>query len=471
MSKLLHQTHCFALLTDTICILQDRFSRTLIGAGEERDGVYFFKEVMAARVSVSDTDVGSDDQFRWHQRLGHPSFSVLSSLKACSFSNKSDAPSPCDTCFRAKQTREVFYDSSNKTKECFKLIHCDVWGPYRTKSSSGAAYFLTIVDDFSRSVWTYLLLEKSEVHTVLQNYMKMTVKQFGKEVKVVRSDNGTEFMCLSNYFREQGILHQTSCVATPQQNGRVERKHRHILNVSRALLFQANIPVKFWGEAILTASHLINCTSSKVLKWKSPYEILYGELPSYSHLRVFGCLCYVHLKLRDKNKFSPRSARFIFVGYPYGQKGWKVYDLEKKEFFISRDVIFHETEFPMSTVSVVSSPTALDKPQVNTSSDEDWEILPAPLPVEIVPKSSDRGSSDTTVVSSAQNNAEPSSQLPSQVQNTQHETSIQETEHETSVSPQVPPTETSIPTEKSGCGQRSRAPLSKLQDYVMYNAR
>lgn len=74
-------------------------------------------------------------------------------------------------------------------------------------------------------------------------------------------------------------------------------------------------------------------------------------------------------------------------------------------------------------------------------------------------------------MSSAQNNAEPSSQLPSQVQDTQHETSIQETEHETSVSPQVPPTETSIPTEKLGRGQRSRAPSSKLQDYVMYNAR
>lgn len=73
------------------------------------------------------------------------------------------APHPCDTCFRAIQTREVFYDSFNKTKDRFELIHCDVWGPYRTKSSSGAAYFLTIVDDYSRSVWTYLLLEKSEV--------------------------------------------------------------------------------------------------------------------------------------------------------------------------------------------------------------------------------------------------------------------------------------------------------------------
>lgn len=114
----------------------------------------------------------------------------------------------------------MFYESSNKSKECFSLIHCDVWGPYRVASSCGAVYFLTIVDDFSRSVWTYLLLAKSEVKTVLKNFCSMTEKQFGKQVKLVRSDNGTEFMCLASYFRESGILHQNSCVSTPQQNGR-----------------------------------------------------------------------------------------------------------------------------------------------------------------------------------------------------------------------------------------------------------
>ena len=104
-----------------------------------------------------------------------------------------------------------------------------------------------MVDDFSRAVWTYLLLEKSEVQTVLKNFCKMAEKQFSKEVKIVRSDNGTEFMCMSRFFRENGIIHQTSCVATPQQNGRVERKHRHILYIARALLFESNLPVKFWG--------------------------------------------------------------------------------------------------------------------------------------------------------------------------------------------------------------------------------
>ena len=77
------------------------------------------------------------------------------------------------------------------------------------------------------------------------NFYGITGKQFGKSVKTVRSDNGTEFMCFSSYFRENRIIHQPSCVRTPQQNGSVERKYRHILNVARALLFQANLPIKF----------------------------------------------------------------------------------------------------------------------------------------------------------------------------------------------------------------------------------
>ena len=111
-------------------------------------------------------------------------------------------------------------------------------------ASCGAVYFLTVVDDFSRAVWTYLLLAKSEVKKVMQRFCAYAERQFKLPVQKVRSDNGTEFMCLREFFQEKGIVHQTSCVDTPQQNGRVERKHRHILNVARALLFQSSMPVE-----------------------------------------------------------------------------------------------------------------------------------------------------------------------------------------------------------------------------------
>lgn len=163
---------------------------------------------------------------------------------------------------------------------------------------------------------------------------------------MVRSDNGTEFMVLLSYFKKLGIVHQTSCVNTPQQNGRVERKHMHILNVARAILFQANLPVKFWGEAILTAAYLINRTPSSVLNGRSPYEVLHGAKPDYKSLRVFGSACYVHKASRDKDKFGPRSRLCVFVGYPFGKKGWKVFDIDRNQFFVSRDVVFREDLFP-----------------------------------------------------------------------------------------------------------------------------
>ncbi|GAA0162877.1 transmembrane signal receptor [Lithospermum erythrorhizon] len=229
---------------------------------------------------------------------------------------------------------------------CFELIHCDLWGPYRTPSSCGAKYFLTLVDDHSRAVWVVLLTDKTEVYDVFLKFIPMVKHQFNLDICRVRSDNGTEFLSLKPYFAAHGILFQTSCVATPQQNGRVERKHRHILNVAQALMFQGHLSTDFWGECVLGACYLINRTPSRILQFKSPYEILFGFPPKYDNLRVFGCLCYAFDLKSRMDKFASRSRKCIFVGYPLDKKGWKLFDLETRSYFVSRDVTFYESEFP-----------------------------------------------------------------------------------------------------------------------------
>lgn len=106
----------------------------------------------------------------------------------------------------------------------------------------------------------------------------------------------------------------------------------------------------FWGECVLTAGYLINRTPSSILKGKSPYEILHGHAPCYTHLHVFGSLCFARNQHTNGDKFATRSRQCVFVGYPYGQKGWRVYDLESHEFFVSRDVIFSENQFPFHEI-------------------------------------------------------------------------------------------------------------------------
>ena len=83
-----------------------------------------------------------------------------------------------------------------------------------------------------------------------------------------------------------------------------------------------------------------------VLQGKTPYEVLNCKPPMIDHLKVFGCLCFVQNQDHRGDKFASRSRRCMFVGYPHGQKAYKVFDLEKRVFLVSRDVVFSEEEFP-----------------------------------------------------------------------------------------------------------------------------
>ena len=345
IAQLTNELFCTVIFTKKWCVIQDHTMKRLIGVGEQRRGVYFFTEDQPGAVSVN--KVVTHDL--WHRRLGHPSKKVMSLLsndiRSCDGTSSTEF---CDVCFRAKQTRSSFPNSINKVSECFELIHCDIWGAYRTESLTGAHYFLSIVDDASSGTWVYLMREKREASQIIKKFCMMVKTQFRTAVKIIRSDNGSEFISgpMLKFYEEFGIVHQTTCFDTHQQNGRVERKHRHILNVAQALRFQANLPLRFWGECILTAAYLINRTPTFILQGKTPYEILFRAKPTYDNIKVFGCLCYVHRFQRQKDKFASHSRKCLFLGYPFGKKGWKVYDLETGEVFVSRDVIFQEENFP-----------------------------------------------------------------------------------------------------------------------------
>ncbi|KAK3009463.1 hypothetical protein RJ639_013409 [Escallonia herrerae] len=230
VSCLATDANWFVAFSHDICVLQDRTSKSPIGLGKIHQGVFVFQPLSTTTVAAV---YESESYELWHRRMGHPSSQPLIHLPTVLVVSSS-LKTICDVCCRAKHNRTVFPDSTSRAMDIFGLVHCDIWGPYRVSTISGAKYFLIIVDDYSRAVWVYLMHDKGQTGTLLRNFCNMVHTQFGKLVKIIQSDNGHEFdsQPMTQFYNDHGILHQTFMVDTPKQNGKVERKHRHILGVA-----------------------------------------------------------------------------------------------------------------------------------------------------------------------------------------------------------------------------------------------
>lgn len=356
--KLIRDNGCSINFLENEVVFQDLQSKQIVGSGKQTNGLYHLSHASLNHiVSHQSRTKCFVSKVVWHNRMGHPSDVVLKVLKnQLNFGN--DNISPCDVCHKAKQSRTPFPVSVHKSVELGGLVHLDVWGPYRVTSHDGFRSFLTIVDDYTRAVWVYFLKSKDEVYESFVSFYNLVKTQFDKAIKVVRTDNGTEFFNkrMNFFLAQNGIVHQSSTVYTPQQNGVVERKHRHLLNVARSLMFQGGVPLRFWSEAVSTATYLINRTPSSILDGKSPFELIYGSVPNLKHLRTFGCLCFT-TRLNVTDKFAVKSDKCVLIGFSNVKKAYKVLSLDTNSVFFSRDVQFYEHVFPFKMKSDFSSKT------------------------------------------------------------------------------------------------------------------
>ena len=277
----------------------------------------------------------------WHKRIGHINIPKLKNMskhevvRGLPNFNSIGLHELCEACQLGKQTRQPFKRSNYVAPNVLDLIHTDVWGPTRESSMAGNRFFVTFIDDHSRKVWLFCMKQKSDVFSIFKRFKNEVEKETGRHIKILRSDGGGEYFSneFSDFLQENGIKRQFTCRYTPQQNGVAERKNRQITEVARCMLNEMKVPLHYWAEATTTAVYLMNrCTTSGI----------HNLTPEETHLKVFGCVCFVHIPQEVRTKMEPRSEKCIFIGYSMEQKGYKCYNPITKEVRVSRDVVFDE---------------------------------------------------------------------------------------------------------------------------------
>ena len=352
VSQVTKELNCALLIQSKFCVLQDIRTGTIIGRGTERHGLYYVdEEAQTGRVMLTH-GATERDAWLWHRRLGHPSFSYLHTLFP-SFSKLEHLN--CETCVLAKSHRHSFQSRNTRVDSVFSLIHSDVWGPSPVIGGNGLKYFVLFIDDCTRMTWVYFLKKKSDVFSKFTEFYKMIQTQFQKNIKILRSDNGGEFVNtqMKQFFAEKGLIHQTSCAYTPEQNGVAERKNRIILEMTRSIMLDSKVPKFFWPEAVATSVYLLNRLPTKILKLQTPIfelsKLTTVPAPLSLPPRIFGSSVFVHIPKHERSKLSPCAVKCVFIGYGINQKGYRCFDPKKRQIFTTMNCDFLESEFFYNT--------------------------------------------------------------------------------------------------------------------------
>ncbi|KAJ9561604.1 LOW QUALITY PROTEIN: hypothetical protein OSB04_006764 [Centaurea solstitialis] len=251
------------------------------------------------------SSVNNEEAWRWHTRLPNIKF---------------DNGHLCSACEMGKLRR-----SSHKTKldpSCDKPL------------LGGKKYILVLIDEFSRFTWVEFMKKKSQVPSILINLLKRL------QVRVLRSDNGTEFKnsITEEYLAFVGITHNFLAPRTPQQNGVVERKNRTLVEAARTMLNAYGLPLTFWAEAV-SAAYFTQNRSLVVKRFeKTPYQLLHDKRPNVKFFHVFGCKCYVLNDREPIGKFNPKGDDAIFIGYSWDSVAYRVYILRSQVIVVSTNV-------------------------------------------------------------------------------------------------------------------------------------
>ncbi|GJZ70453.1 putative ribonuclease H-like domain-containing protein [Tanacetum coccineum] len=281
----------------------------------------------------------SEESMLWHRRLGHINFKNINKLVKENLVRdlplkRFENDQTCVACLKGKQHRASCKTKAFNpiTKPLF-MLHMDLFGPTFVSSLMHKKYCLVVTDDYSRFSWVFFLTTKDETSEILKIFIKEVENLVDKKVKIIRSDNGTEFKnkVMDDFCREKGIKREYSVARTPQQNGVAERKNRTLIEAARTMLADSKLPTTFWAEAVSTACYVQNRVLIVKPHNKTPYELFRGFKPAIGFMKPFGCHVTILNTLDNLGKFDGKSDEGFFVGYSLSSKAFRVYNIRTRK--------------------------------------------------------------------------------------------------------------------------------------------
>ena len=260
---------------------------------------------------------------KWHRMLGHINFGYLNTL--CKQELLTGIPKElesefmkCKTYIENKMHNVPFKNNRSRAKDILEIIHTDVCGPFKTTGFNGENYFVSIIDDYSKIARVYCIKTKDKVFDCIVKYTNETENLTGKRVKILRCDNGKEY--LNNRFykfaKEKGIILNNCPVYVHELNGTAERFNRTIMDMARCLLTEANVHKRFWPEIICATTYLKNRTLTNTIERKTPYEIFFNKRPDVKHLRLYGSRVFIRKPEQKRiSKWDKKADMGILLGY------------------------------------------------------------------------------------------------------------------------------------------------------------
>ena len=284
----------------------------------------------------------------WHQRMGHIGQKALKVLpnktKGCETLGN-NIPT-CETCIQSKATTKVNRQPGERASQYLQTVHSDIWGPVKPLTWSKGRWYISFIDDYTRWATVSILTSKDTTYKEFLNWLTLEENQSGTKLKRFHTDNAKEYQSLQikDTLQEKGILNTYAAPYAHEQNGIAEVFNRTILNKVRAMLLQAKLSHRYWGEALMATVYIYNRTPHSALEgFITPYEARHGKPPDILNIKIWGSKAYKRVPLEGLNKLSPRAKLGTLIGY--GNNQYRVVDLSTHKATWTRDAYIIEGEY------------------------------------------------------------------------------------------------------------------------------